>query len=103
MPPTIAEELHRCRTCTWAAWARRRWGPRRHTPRLEILAYACEAFARILDRTPRAAQGVAEAAAFGLDPTCPGGSVDPAEPADILCQAARSRNGCRVILHRCAR
>lgn len=68
----------------------------------ETFAYACEAYARVLQRGKRPAERVALAAEI---PDCFGtgdARVEPGQVADIVRSAAERRNGWKMILERCA-
>jgi hypothetical protein len=80
---------------------RREWLLRIDFRKRETFAYACEAFARIVERAPRPADRPALAAGFdGFHTETLG--VDDDEVADIVREAAGRRNGWKVILSRCA-
>jgi hypothetical protein len=68
----------------------------------EVFAYACEAYARILER----AQGPADKRRLHAEyaekwvPNCDG--LDRTELVDILAEAVNSRNGWKCILRQCS-
>jgi hypothetical protein len=68
----------------------------------ETFAYACEAYARIVEQTRDLTRRAALAREYGRDPRISDVRVDAAEVADILLEAAPRRNGWKVILARCA-
>jgi hypothetical protein len=68
----------------------------------ETFAYSCEAYARVLARAKTAAERRQLAAEYGAEVRISAGRVDPAEVASIVAEAARARNGWKVILGRCA-
>ncbi len=70
--------------------------------RRETFAYACEAYARIVERAPRLAERVALAKEFGREVSLADDRVEAAEVADIVREASGRRNGWKVILARCA-
>jgi hypothetical protein len=68
----------------------------------ETFAYACEAYARVLERGKSPAQRRALAEEYGRALRISEERVDPAEVASIVREAATARNGWKVILARCA-
>lgn len=69
----------------------------------ETFAYACEAYARIVERAPRLAERPALGAAFAHERATPTDErVDRDELVDIVREAAAVRNGWKRILARCA-
>lgn len=68
----------------------------------ETFAYACEAYARVLERATRPSDRRALAAEYGRVGRVADERVDPAEVASIVQAAAAARNGWKVILARCA-
>lgn len=68
----------------------------------ETFAYACEAFARVLECARRPSDRLELAAEFGRDFRCGDERVDAAEVVDLVRHAAARRNGWKVILARCA-
>jgi len=68
----------------------------------ETFAYACEAYARVLEHAPRLRDRQALAAEYGSKAVVSDSRVDPAEIGDLLAVACAARNGWKVILHRCS-
>ncbi|MEQ1564798.1 MAG: hypothetical protein ABMA64_04085 [Myxococcota bacterium] len=67
----------------------------------ETFAYACEAFARVLERARRPSDRLELADAFGRQFRPGDERVDADEVSDIVRDAAVRRNGWKVILGRC--
>jgi hypothetical protein len=68
----------------------------------ETFAYACEAYARVLERAKSASERRALTAEFGATVRISEESVDPDEVAGIVAEAAAARNGWKIILAQCA-
>ena len=68
----------------------------------ETFAYACEAYARIVERAPSLADRAGLAEDFGRELRVADDRVDAAEVADIVREASGRRNGWKIILGRCA-
>lgn len=68
----------------------------------ETFAYACEAYARVLERGKNPTQRRTLAEEYGRAVRISEERVDSAEVATIVREAATSRNGWKVILARCA-
>ncbi len=68
----------------------------------ETFAYACEAYARIVEEAPRLADRAALAEVFERQVSIADDRVETAEVADIVREASGRRNGWKVILGRCA-
>jgi len=68
----------------------------------ETFAYACEAYARIVERGQSPSDRRALAAEYARRVRISEERVDPAEVAAIVAEAASARNGWKVILARCA-
>ena len=68
----------------------------------ETFAYACEAYARVLERAKGPAERRALAAEYGRNVRVSDERVDPGEVASIVAEAASVRNGWKVILARCS-
>jgi hypothetical protein len=68
----------------------------------ETFAYSCEGFSRIEQRARRFADRRVLAAEFAGQFGTRDERVDPAEVADIVCEASTRRNGWKAILARCA-
>jgi len=100
-----AHVFHNCkrRTIGLAETRRREWLLDIDFRKRETFAYACEAYARIVERAPRLAERPALAAAFARERANPTEErVDRAELVDIVGEAAAVRNGWKRILARCA-
>ena len=68
----------------------------------ETFAYACEAYAGVLERGKRPAERLALAEEYGRSVRISEERVDAGEVANIVRAAAAARNGWKVILARCA-
>lgn len=68
----------------------------------ETFPYACEAYARILERGTNSVERRALAEECGRDARMPDELVDPAEVAGIVREATAAHNGWKVILELCA-
>jgi len=68
----------------------------------ETFAYACEAYARILERAPRLRDRSALAKEFATKVRVSAAGVDAGELGDSLAAACMARNGWKVILGRCS-
>jgi hypothetical protein len=68
----------------------------------ETFAYACEAYARILERAPKPQDHPALAVEYASKVRVSGERVDPVEVNSILADACMARNGWKIILGRCA-
>jgi hypothetical protein len=68
----------------------------------ETFAYACEAYARILERAPRLRDRSALAKDFATKVRVSAEGVDAGELNVILAAACAARNGWKVILSRCS-
>ena len=102
----VHEVAHICHNCErqrvgLPCTRRREWLLDIAFPNRETFADSCEAFARVVQRAPRPGDRPAVAAAFDGFGTFDG-AVDADEVADIVREAARRRNGWKVILSRCA-
>jgi len=69
--------------------------------RRETFAYSCEAFSCVLRRASCGADRVALADEYASTVSVPDLRVDSSEVADIVSEAARARNGWKIILARC--
>jgi hypothetical protein len=69
--------------------------------RRETFAYACELYSRVLEHSPDAAARRRLAAEICRKRSLCDKRVEPLEIADIVLDAAQSRSGWKVILHRC--
>jgi hypothetical protein len=67
----------------------------------ETFAYACEFYARVLEHSPKAVARRRLAVEICRKKAPSDNRVDPQEVADIVLDAAQSRAGWKVILHRC--
>jgi hypothetical protein len=68
----------------------------------ETFAYACEAYARVLEHALRLRDRQALAAGYGSKAGVSDSRVDPAEIGNILVAACVARNGWKVMLGRCS-
>jgi hypothetical protein len=100
----LAHIFHNCkrRTAGLTVTRRREWLLDIDFRKRETFAYACEAYARIVEQTRDLARRAALAREYGRDPRISDVRVDAAEVAKILLEAAPRRNGWKVILARCA-
>jgi hypothetical protein len=78
-----------------------RTAPREFVKR-ETFAYACEAYARILERAPKLQDRLGLAIEYASKVRVSGERVDPVEVNSILADACAARNGWKIILGRCA-
>lgn len=100
-----AHVFHNCkrRTIGLAETRRREWLLDIEYRKRETFAYACEAYARIVERAPRLVERRALATAFARERATPEDErVDRDELVDIVREAAAARNGWKRILARCA-
>lgn len=99
-----AHVFHNCkrRTVGLRETRTREWLLEIEFQRRETFAYSCEAYACVLRRASGAAQRVALADEYARTVSVPDLRVDSDDVADIVCEAARSRNGWKTILRRCA-
>jgi len=100
-----AHVFHNCkrRTIGLRETRRREWLLDIEYRKRETFAYACEAYARIVERAPRLAYRAALGVAFARERTTPTDDrVDRDELVDIVRDAAAVRNGWKRILARCA-
>ena len=67
----------------------------------ETFAYACEAYARLFERSKRSSERVALATEYGCTVRISEERVDAGEVASIVREAAAARNGWKIILARC--
>lgn len=100
----VAHIFHNCKrdTAGLPITRRREWLLDIEFRKRETFAYACEAYARIAGQTLDLARRAALAREYGRDPRISDVRVDAAEVAEILLEAAPTRNGWKVILARCA-
>jgi hypothetical protein len=68
----------------------------------ETFAYACEAYAGVLERWKRPTERLALAEEYGRSVRISEERVDACEVANIVRAAVATRNGWKVILARCA-
>ncbi len=99
-----AHIFHNCKrgTLGLAQTQRREWLIEIAFPKRETFAYSCEAYSRILERSPRAPERQQLAAEFGRSATIPDSGEGTAEVADIVREAVSAGNGWTVIRRRCA-
>jgi hypothetical protein len=100
-----AHVFHNCkrRTIGLRETRRREWLLDIDYRKRETFAYACEAYARIVERAPRLAERPALGAAFAREHAIPTDErVDRDEFVDIVREACAVRNGWKRILARCA-
>lgn len=100
-----AHVFHNCkrRTVALAETRRREWLLDIEFRKRETFAYACEAYARILERAPRLRDRHALAVEYARDRRAPADErVDREELIDIVRDAASARNGWKRVLARCA-
>jgi hypothetical protein len=100
-----AHVFHNCkrRTIGLRETRRREWLLDIDFRKRETFAYACEAYARIVERAPRLAERPALGAAFARERATPTDErVDRDELVDIVREATTVRNGWKRILARCA-
>ncbi|MHB8590132.1 MAG: hypothetical protein ACYDA0_15010 [Candidatus Dormibacteraceae bacterium] len=99
-----AHIFHNCKRATigLAQTRRHEWLIEIAFRRRETFAYSCEAYSRILERSPRAAERQQLAAEFGRTASIPDSGASSAEVANIVREAASARNGWIVIRRRCA-
>ena len=100
----VAHIFHNCKreTAGLPHTRRREWLLDIAFPMRETFAYSCEGFSRIVQRARRFADRRVLAGEFAERFGTGDGRVDPAEVADIVCEASTRRNGWRAILARCA-
>ena len=99
-----AHLLHNCkrRTIGLAETKRREWLLDIEYRKRETFAYACEAYARILECAPKLQDLLGLAVEYASKVRVSGERVDPVEVNSILADACAARNGGKVILGRCA-
>jgi hypothetical protein len=99
-----AHIFHNCkrRTLELAETRTREWLLDIKYQKRETFAYACEAYARVLEHAPRLRDRQALAAEYGSKAGVSDSRVNPAEIGDILAAACLARNGWKIILGRCA-
>jgi hypothetical protein len=99
-----AHIFHNCkrRTIGLAETKRREWLLDIQYQKRETFAYACEAYARILERAPKPQDRPALAIEYASRVRMSAESVDPVEVNSILADACAARNGWKIILARCA-
>jgi len=100
----VAHMFHNCKRhdAGLVATRRREWLLDIAFRKREIFAYACEAYARIIERAKRPSARAALACALGDDFGTDDDRVGPGEVAEVVRQAAARRNGWKVILGMCA-
>jgi len=99
-----AHIFHNCkrRTIGLPETRKREWLLDIQYRRRETFAYACEAYARILERAPKLQDRLGLAVEYASKVRVSGERVDPVEVNSILTDACAARNGWKVILARCA-
>jgi hypothetical protein len=99
-----AHIFHNCkrRTIGLPETRRREWLLDIQYRKRETFAYACEAYARILERAPKVQDRRGLAIEYASKVRVSGGRVDPVEVNSILADACSARNGWKIILGRCA-
>ena len=99
-----AHIFHNCkrRTIGLAETRKREWLLDIQYRKRETFAYACEAYARILERAPKLKDRRGLAIEYASKVRVSGERVDPVEVNSILADASAARNGWKVILGRCA-
>jgi hypothetical protein len=99
-----AHIFHNCkrRTIGVAETRTREWLLEIKYQKRETFAYACEAYARILERAPKLRDRASLAAEYTSKVRVSAERVNPAEIGDILAAACNARNGWKVILGRCS-
>jgi hypothetical protein len=99
-----AHIFHNCkrRTIGLQETRRKEWLLDIEFTKRETFAYSCEAYARIVARAKSPAERRELAVEYGSKKRISAESVDPAEVASIVAEAANARNGWKVILARCA-
>ena len=100
----VAHIFHNCkrRTAGLPETRRREWLLDIDFRKREPFAYACEAYARILERASRLRDRTELAQQFGRAYGAGDERVDAAEVADIVLEACGRPNGWKAILARCA-
>jgi hypothetical protein len=98
-----AHIFHNCKrhTIGLAETRTREWLLEIKFQKRETFAYACEAYARILEPAPRLRDRPAMAAEYASKARVSDERVDQTEVNDILAAACAARNGWKVILGRC--
>ncbi|MGC9986909.1 MAG: hypothetical protein ABSF35_25245 [Polyangia bacterium] len=99
-----AHIFHNCkrRTIGLAEKRKREWLLDIEYQKRETFAYACEAYARILERAPKPQDRPALATEYASKVRVSGERVDTVEVNSILADACAARNGWKIILARCA-
>jgi len=99
-----AHIFHNCkrRTIGLVETRRREWLLDIKYQKRETFAYACEGYARILERAPKLRDRSALAAEYASKVRVSDERVDPAEVSNILAAACAARNGFKVILAKCS-
>lgn len=99
----VAHIFHNCKrhTAGLPFSRRREWLLDIAYERRETFAYACEAYARIVERGARPEERLALARAYGEQAGVSDARCDPEEVAELVLAAASRRNGWKVILAHC--
>jgi hypothetical protein len=100
----VAHVFHNCKRATLGLRETRtkQWLLDIEYRKRETFAYACEAYARVFERSKRSAERLALAEEYGSTVRISEERVDAGEVASIVREAAVARNGWKVILARCA-
>jgi len=100
----VAHVFHNCKRATIGLRGARtkQWLLDIEYRKRETFAYACEAYARVFERSKRSAERVALAEEYGCTVRISEERVDAGEVASIVREAAAAPNGWKVILARCA-
>jgi hypothetical protein len=100
----VAHVFHNCKRATLGLPETRtkQWLLDIEHRKRETFAYACEAYARLLERGKRPAERLALAEEYGREVRISEERLDTGEIASIVREAAAARNGWKVILARCA-
>ena len=100
----VAHVFHNCKRATIGLRETRtkKWLLDIEYRKRETFAYACEAYARVLERAKRPTERLALAEEYGTAVRISEERVDAVEVASIVRAAAEARNGWKVILAWCA-
>jgi len=96
----VAHIFHNCKRATigLSETRRKQWLLDIDYLKRETFAYACEAYARVIERGKRPAQRLALAEEYGSAERISDERVAAGEVASIVRQAAAARNGWKIIL-----
>jgi hypothetical protein len=100
----VAHVFHNCKRVTLGLpeTRKKQWLLDIEYGKRETFAYACEAYARLLERGKRPAERLALAEEYGRQLCISDERVDAGEVAGLVREAAAARNGWKAILARCA-